>query len=108
MVGAVPLVVLCILYGKNGEMEVVYLQSIRSIVNYLNMTMDNTAVSSLYHLADSSKYHKRDWELQATHGPALHSRRTLLQKHWLDAELGDCVNTTGESEPNYQSLLERL
>ena len=27
-----------ILYGKNGEMEVVDLQSIRSIVNHLNVT----------------------------------------------------------------------
>ena len=91
---------MCILYGKIGEIEVVDLQSIRSIVNYLNMSMDNTSVSILYHVADSSKYPKRDWELQATHGPALHSKRTLLQKHWLDAELGDCVNTTGESKPN--------
>ena len=99
---------MCILYGKNGEMEVVDLQSTRSIVNYLNMSMENTAISSLYHVADSSKYHKRDWKLQATHGPALHSKRTFLWKHWLDAELGVCVNTTGESEPNYQSILERL
>ena len=59
-------------------------------------------------MADSSKYHKRDWELQATHGAALHNKRTLLWKHWLDAELEDCVNNTGESEPNYESFLERL
>ena len=99
---------MCILYGKIGEIEVMDLQSIRSIVNYLNISMDNTAVSSLHYVADSSKYHKRYWELQDAHGPALHSKRTLLRKHWLDAELGDCVNTTGESEPNYQLLLESL